>query len=80
MPPPVDPSALQRSELEARLIGLLSEASDLKTVVAAQRDEIARLKGLKGRPNLAPSGKAKATEPKRDGKAAKRPALASGAR
>jgi len=72
MPPPARLSDLPLAELEALLVELLGELADLKRLVAAQRDEIARLKGLKGRPSIKPSGMENATEPKPGAKGVKR--------
>ena len=59
---PKDISGLGLDELKALLVQALAEVARLKKENAELREEIARLKGLKGRPKLKPSGMEKAAE------------------
>jgi len=64
-PPDID--ALDAESLKGLVLRVLEENAALRTEVAALREEVRRLKGLKGPPSLKPSGMDKATAPKRKG-------------
>ena len=72
VPPPPSLSGLSRPELEALLVELFGKIAALEKVVSEQREEIARLKGLKGRPTIKPSGMDQGTEPPKPTKTEKR--------
>jgi hypothetical protein len=61
--PPADLDALPPAQLRELVALLFAKLAELERANADLREEIARLKGLKGRPDIKPSGMDKATEP-----------------
>ena len=66
MSPPPDIDALSPTELKSLVFKLLEEQAEFRRTIGALRDEIARLKGGPGRPdikaNVKPSGMERASE------------------
>ena len=65
MSPPEDLDVLSPGQLKELVASLFEKMGELERTNAEQREEIARLKGLKGRPEIKPSGMDNATEPAR---------------
>ena len=72
MHPPPELDTLTDAELKELVIQLMGEVMQLRQTVAQLREENARLKGLKGRPEIKPSGMEAATEPPKPPKREKR--------
>src|ERR1700694_344735 len=62
MAPPGDLDGLSHAELKSLVVKQWEELVELQRMVAALRDEIARLKGGPPRPNIKPSGMERGTE------------------
>src|ERR1700747_1472570 len=67
MSPPDDLDRLSPAELKSLVVEQWEQMVELQRMVAALRDEIARLKGGPGRPNFKPSGMERGSEPKPPG-------------
>ena len=64
MLPPEDLDSLSPTDLKGLVVKQWEQIVELQRMVVALRDEIARLKGGPGRPNIKPSGMERGTEPK----------------
>jgi hypothetical protein len=71
--PPVDLDGLSSVQLRELAASLIAKLAELERTIAEQREEIARLKGRKGRPDIKPSGMDKATDPGKPDRQEKRP-------
>ena len=65
MTAPAEIFGLSNAELQQLVLKLLGENTEQKRAIVELRGEITRLKGLKGRPDIKPSGMEQRTTPKR---------------
>jgi hypothetical protein len=70
--PPDNIDGLSSAQLKELVATLFAKLTELERTVAALREENARLKGLKGRPDIKPSGMDRATEPSKSARREKR--------
>jgi hypothetical protein len=73
MAPPDDLDGLSHAELKGLVVKQWEQIVELQRMVAALRDEVARLKGGPGRPSLKPSGMERGSEPSGNSGKRKRP-------
>jgi hypothetical protein len=69
---PTDLADLSVAALRALVLQLLSKVTEQERLIGELRDEIARLKGLNGRPRIKPSGMEPGSAPQPSGKRSKR--------
>ncbi len=65
MTAPAEISGLSNAALQQLVLKLLGENTEQKRAIVELREEIARLKGLKGRPDIKLSGMEQGTTPER---------------
>lgn len=72
MPPPVDLDTQSNADLKRLVLELLGKIAELERQLGDQRAEVARLKGLKGKPRIKPSGLDMATPGERGARSRRR--------
>jgi hypothetical protein len=70
--PPDNIDGLSSAQLKELVTTLFAKLTELERTVAALREENARVKGLKGRPDIKPNGIDRATEPSKSARREKR--------
>src|SRR4030081_3108726 len=80
MPPSADIDQISHAELKSLFVALWEQNVELQRTVAALRDEVARLKGGPGRPNIKPEWNGEPSRSSRETPASRNSAEATRAR